>query len=117
MSMEELMERQKKIVQMADKLANGLSPIYNYLTLQNALIKMAEFVDTLPTKSAWFSASEKKPALDRDYPDDWVSVTVLVRMPSGYRATAHYDFENKTWRDAGTGRSINDPESWMYIPE
>lgn len=117
MSMEELMERQKKIVQMADKLANGLSPIYNYLTLQNALMKMAEFVDTLPAKSPWVSADEQKPALDRECESDWVSVTVLVRMPSGYRATAFYDFENKTWRDAGTGRAINKPDCWTTIPE
>lgn len=115
--MAELTERQKQIVQMADKLANGLSPIYNYLTLHDALMKMAEFVNGLYAASPWVNANEQKPSLDRDCEDEWVSVTVLVRMDSGYRATAFYDFENKTWRDAGSGRRINDPECWATIPE
>lgn len=113
-----LTERQKQILLKADEICNGLTPAaLNYVTIHDAVMKMAEYVESLPVKSPWVNADKQKPSLDRDCEDEWVSVTVLVRMDSGYRATAYYDFENKTWRDAGSGGRINNPECWATIPE
>lgn len=115
-----LTERQKQILLKADEICNSLTPAaLNYVTIHDAVMKMAEYVDSLPAKSSWVKVCERKPEVDTEELDlnTTVSKVVFVRMENGYSSTAYYDYYNSEWRDVGTNWRIKDPVEWMDIPE
>lgn len=116
--MAQIDERHKQIVLKADEICRGLSPhALNYLTVHDALMKMADFVASMPAKSPWVSVAERTPVNKYYYnhEDD----KVLCKSAKGERVICYWSEAGQCWW--GDGSSIKYPKDrftyWMELPK
>ena len=116
--MAQIDEQHKQIVLKADEICRGLSPhALNYLTVHDALMKMADFVASMPAKSPWVNVAERMPENKYDYLHEYSKV--LCKTAEGKRIVCHWSEKEQCWW--GDGSSIKYPKDrftyWMYLPE